>query len=122
MKYIIGIILLAASTTVLAAYDGSTLEKRSINALSYLDDPGSSRNMENLIHTSHLLGKIKGILTISHITYGVTGKALFCAPEFSSLHQPLKVIIKFVQDHPAELHHPEDVIIALSFSTSWPCK
>lgn len=49
-------------------------------------------------------------------------KASFCMPEGSDYVQGLRVLLKYLNDNPAELHEELYVLVERAFGKAWPCK
>jgi len=47
---------------------------------------------------------------------------LFCAPDEVKVGQVLRVVVKYLRDHPGELHNPSADLIVAALNAAFPCK
>ena len=50
------------------------------------------------------------------------GKALFCLPRGINNGQAARVVVKYLKDHPEELHQPAVVLAITAFKDAYPCQ
>jgi hypothetical protein len=51
-----------------------------------------------------------------------TNKNPFCFPKGVTQGQTINVVLKYLDDHPEELHEPASILILKAVKTAWPCK
>ena len=111
MKYIFYFIVSLAMCSNLLAGDGSELLHI---CQTYLDED----QMKESISSGFCIGFLHGVSSTTAIF-----PELFrvCIPDGVSSDQLVRVVIKYLEDHPAELHEQELVLTVLAFREAFPC-
>jgi hypothetical protein len=50
------------------------------------------------------------------------GTNLYCTPKGVTVGQGMKVLVKYMNDHPEELHERTMQLAARAFQKAWPCR
>jgi hypothetical protein len=48
-------------------------------------------------------------------------EAQFCPPKEASVKQALRVLVKYLEEHPKDLHFNLEALTLLAFTSAWPC-
>ena len=46
----------------------------------------------------------------------------FCAPDGVTVGQAINVLVKYLNENPAQLHHGGELLAITAFNEAWPCK
>lgn len=72
----------------------------------------------------YLLG-MKDMLTVWNATdehYKQQGLSKMCVPYEATVAEMVRVVVKFLNDHPTELHEVNAVVVLHAFHDAYPCK
>lgn len=58
---------------------------------------------------------------VNELFYSSNGSD-FCAPENIGVFQGVRVVVKYMDDNPQELHKKLPELVMRSFALAWPCK
>lgn len=53
--------------------------------------------------------------------YKSNRRALICFPEDSTIGQDIRIVVKFLQDHPEKLHYRERNLVFMALQQAFPC-
>ena len=69
------------------------------------------------------LGFMEGVIDASALLHANDPKAViyFCVPQTASGAELAKVIVKYGEDHPEQLHIPGAIFVTNSLSVAFPC-
>ena len=69
------------------------------------------------------LGLMYGILVMKtfYVTNTQKGRILFCAPDGVISGQAARIVIKYLRDHPEELHQPDYALTIAALHAAFPC-
>ena len=69
------------------------------------------------------IGMLKGIVGLNRF-YQIKYKdeAFFCMPEGVTIKQAILIVLKYLKEHPEELHEEETFLVTLAFKNVYPCK
>ena len=78
----------------------------------------------------YITGVTDGIKVATQVNERVNGKPLnlgewggmFCIPDGVKVGQMLRVVVKYLRDHPEELHNDSAELVVAAFLTAFPCK
>ena len=101
------------------------------NAL--LDNCKTVLNMGGRTHTvkgkdaPHKIGYCRGLLRgliLSMQYYRVSSRkdALYCTPDDITSEQAVRVVVKYLEEHPEELHETDAILATKAFMQAFPCK
>ena len=98
------------------------------NCNSYLKLVDGSSNSEIILGTGLCLGTVRGIIdagTVFDTFADQAGKPptnVFCAPESVSTDQGVSVVVKYLKEHPEDLHQRGTTLTVLALKQTFPCK
>lgn len=82
--------------------------------------PGCRGFMERETRNTHVEGTCNGIVRAMFF-FGSTNLG-FCPPKGATVGQAVRVIIAYVDQRPAQMHLPFEVLALRALTGSWPCK
>ncbi|MGI2118179.1 Rap1a/Tai family immunity protein [Shewanella oncorhynchi] len=93
-----------------------------------IDSPDSLNN-DDIIETSMGAGQCAGVISgIRHLNQfyeihlvDTEKKPLFCIPKKASNKQLGKIIIKYIEDHPEQMHENAMNLVVIAFNKAFPC-
>jgi hypothetical protein len=74
-----------------------------------------------LVETSqsgYCRGLIKGIYDV----FLLYEPGIVCAPDQVTLRQNVRIVVKYLNDHPEELHIQDSLLVIRALSKAYPCK
>jgi hypothetical protein len=75
------------------------------------------------LHWDECMGYVIGIDDGIQLAYDIQGKPQpYCIPSEVTTGQMVRVLIKFIKDHPEKAHSKTSVLAVESFITAFPCK
>jgi len=98
------------------------------NCNSYLKLVGGSSNSEIILGAGLCLGTVRGIIDAGAIFDTFADQAgkpptnVFCVPESVSTDQGIRVVIKYLEGHPEDLHQRGTTLTVLALKQAFPCK
>ena len=118
MKTLLVFVLVAIGVTTVIAQDrgpqsGNDLLRKCENVLS-----SSTETVDSAFCLGHISGFFEGLsLKVSEQSTNLT-----CYPESPvTAAQLLRIVVKYMQDHPELLHHPYKFLVADALSEAFPC-
>jgi Rap1a immunity proteins len=100
--------------------DGNKLLSDCGPLIAFLD--GESVDQDKSRGISFCLGLIQGMLHMNQFyEYQLKGAALFCAPNSMTNGQATRIVVKYLRDHPEELHQPDSVLTFTALRAAFPC-
>ena len=86
---------------------------------SNMPDPKFFGNYDVLI----CIGYIAGISDLNALNRGVFGRSFFCFPGAGlSAEQQVLVVVKWMRDHPEQLHESRRMAVVGAFAQAFPCE
>ena len=80
------------------------------------------RSEDNVLH-GVCLGYVSGVIDSAPVyAYLHDSDPSFCTPEGVTAGQARAVVIKFLEDHPADLHLGAETLVVGAAITAWPCE
>jgi hypothetical protein len=61
------------------------------------------------------------INTYAYIGTSLNAESKFCAPKGVTVQQMIRVAVKYMEDRPAQLHHPFRALSLVALHEPWPC-
>ena len=104
---------------------GSELLK---NCNAYMMVTDGSSNSKIILGAGRCLGIVRGIMDAGAIfdTFaekaGKTPPNVFCLPENVSTDQGIRVVVKYLEEHPADLHQRGTALTVRALKQAFPCK
>ncbi|WP_047528498.1 Rap1a/Tai family immunity protein [Pseudomonas sp. 11/12A] len=120
-KYVIWV---AATTACLAAQsamaDGNKLLKECREGIVYVD---GGREPENLFGVGQCMGVIQGTIDTLDLTHALLNSPkIVCLPSGGlETLQVMKIVVKYLNEHPDRLHLNESGLISTALMVSFPC-
>lgn len=118
------LLLIGMLLTVTTAFaDGNELLK-SCNAA--LKDHSSVPSFESGLDAGFCLGFVQGVrqlnLMYQHSRERKVNRPFFCLPEDGIKNiQAIRIVTKFLSEHPEKLHEPEIALVIIAFIEAFPC-
>jgi hypothetical protein len=97
-------------------------------AVENIDLATSTAPAKDVNKVSICLGVVAGILDFERIWFAAANVAAgkpaahFCVPDSVSATQAAKVVVKYGNDHPAELNLPAVMIVISAMKEAFPCR
>jgi hypothetical protein len=91
-------------------------------------EPSSEEDMdeEDMVGLSYCAGLVTGIIALNdtYRQYALKKDVpLFCAPKDGvPIEEGARVIVKYLQDHPEQLHFTDATLAILAFKSAFPCR
>lgn len=131
--FIIIILLCFCTPAISSQVDtGLDLLKACKNAISVFEHRASNIDIiEVSMGSSFCVGYIRGVSDTTKISYfGIMGKNgdlvapfhYFCTPNEVGTEQEIRIVIKYLENHPEKLNQPMLYIIINALSAAFPCK
>lgn len=54
-------------------------------------------------------------------TPGKSERMLYCAPSTATIRQTIMVVVKFLKEHPEQLHRPDMILMIEALNQAFPC-
>jgi hypothetical protein len=107
------------------ALDGNELLAQCTNLLTVVDQAGKKTNpVESAFASGSCTGIAFGV-THTIITYNLVSKPskpLVCLPDTGITNgQAVRIIVKFMQEHPQDLHQDAGAIAVVALGRAFPC-
>ena len=111
--------------------DGNTLLTECGSALRFADAGFKGTDSDRLSakwclgYLDGFVGGFKAMEMVASKTYEEylrMSKTYVCFPEHSTLGQDMRVVVKFLQDHPERLHEDEEFLVFKAFQAAYPCE
>ena len=100
--------------------DGNKLLSDCGPLIAFLDGESVDENKSHGI--GFCLGLMQGMLHMNQFyEYQLKGAALFCAPNSMTNGQAARIVVKYLRDHPEELHQPDSVLTFTALRAAFPC-
>jgi len=97
--------------------DGNKLLTDCGAAVTFMD----GERLLDTVGASHCLGFIQGLNQMNDF-YGLKGAPMFfCRPREVTAGQATRIVVKYLRDHPEELHKEDFVLVVAALSAAFPC-
>jgi hypothetical protein len=113
---IIALFILAMSMPAKAFISGNDLSRYCDESID--SNFGSDVNYDTGMCTGLILGSSQGLV----VGFNFTGATLFCKPNNVTNSQYIKIVAKYLNSYPEELHKPVAVLVADALIQAFPCK
>lgn len=119
----ISIIFVCLFSTDSALADGNQLLER-CNALIRVFDNQNSMVEDDLLEAQHCSGFMKGVLDMNAVYSSMhTEQPLLCVPDEGVLViKAARIVVKYLNEHPEQLHFQDGVLATLALAEAFPCK
>lgn len=101
----------------LLAYGGNDYMK---DCRRYLD--GSLADYEGGLHDGLCIGYTRGVIETHWGWQQFAGRETFCLPDEAENDQFIRVAVKYLEDHPAQLHIQAAISIQIALREAFPCE
>ena len=123
MKIALGLLLFYVAVISLPwwciAADGNRLLADCGAAVTAIDT-GQTITTEKLVDVTRCFAWLEGMLQMNDLYEFKGATAVFCRPNNSTNVQLVRIVVKYLQDHPEELHKDE-FVLAIALRTAFPC-
>lgn len=103
-----------------AAADGNALLKACTASIAAFDSDGV---LGSDYQSGYCLGIINGVSSLSVLLNGAISKGKqYCLPEPMTNIQAARIVVKYLNDNPNVLHHPEGYAVIGAFQSAFPCE
>jgi len=119
--FVLGWCLIWACIANAMGADGSGLLE---NCQAYLKfQSGSSPGgYVNGVQNGMCVAYVQGVIETGQIWHEVVGLETYCLPEISaSSDQFIRVVVQYLENHPADLHHTAAALVQRAFMEAFPC-
>jgi hypothetical protein len=101
--------------------DGNEVLKKCTPLLTSFDS-GKNGDLFALIDGMYCTGWIAGIRDLNSLYEGLVKQPLFCQQEGISNAQFIRIVLKYLREHPEKLDQPAIVLTAQAMQVALPCK
>ncbi len=128
-NYFVAVIffLVCTSSAFGASTDGNEVLGKCQTAIRVVDEGRLSQSDSS--DSMWCMGWIEGVLDMNRLSElmvetGVSkkGDPYFCAPDGIQVGQAVRVVVKYLQDHPEQLHARGIVLAVAALQKAFPCK
>ena len=105
--------------------DGNELLKRCNDDLLYRDNPSLAEKepVRFSYNMGWCAGLLNGVMGYNNVYVETDAEfALFCLPSNITLLQAIRVVVKYLKDHPESLHTDGSGLAILALIKAFPCK
>jgi hypothetical protein len=122
---VLTIFLLSISTQALAELDGNELLGYCNSVIK--QENGDTLSTTELVLAAHCTGYVSGFIDSHAIdSYlfekNTQKKLLYCLPPNSKIIQFVRVIVKYLNEHPEKLHNGARMLVMEALNEAFPCK
>jgi len=117
---LIGLFLLPSWSFADGDSDGNKLLSDCGQLIMLLD--GQSVDQSGSEGIAFCLGLLQGLLHMNQLyEHHLKGAALFCSPTGTTTGQAARIVVKYLRDHPEELHKRNSVLAFIALRNAFPC-
>jgi hypothetical protein len=83
-----------------------------------------TNTIEGVVRKSHCIGYLQGIMDGVQSVFGLKPASKFFCPPSQGISgdQMVRIVVKYLRDHPSELHESARSSVILAYMQSFPCK
>lgn len=81
----------------------------------------TQRNPSSIIGPAWCYGYLKGIAEMQMVIQETPRLIAYCVPEGVTMSQIKSIVLKYVQDHPEDLHYPSIGLVIVALNKAFPC-
>ena len=121
---LIGFLHAAAAATT---QDGNKLLRACTQAIRFTDSPETLaqafRQPEQVMEAGYCLGLLRGVANMNMVwqMYTKDASMFFCLPPESIVNQWMRIVVRYLQQHPEKLHEEDIGLVSLAFTSAFPC-
>ena len=83
---------------------------------------GEKQDESKATGVAFCLGLMQGMLHMNnYYEYNQKGATLFCQPDGNTIGQAARIVVKYLQEHPEELHKRESMLAIEALRVAFPC-
>ncbi len=129
--FLLAAFLLFCASPVCAGPDGNQLLKKCQQAIRQYDDQPSNPSPGDSLDAGWCIGWVGSVIEMNYLHRDFAAKShpisadkfYFCAPgEGLTAIQAIRVIVKYLKEHPEDLHHNAMLLTNLALKSAFPCK
>ena len=127
MKTVLSLLLLVVTVFSLPSWsfaqdrDGNKLLADCEASIAIIDDRAQSLGTAKLHGSGRCLGFLQGLKRASDYYEFTKRGGLFCAPDSVTYGQQIRIVVKYLQNHPERLHEDEFILAATALRAAFPC-
>ena len=99
--------------------DGNRLRSVCGAAVAFVDTQSLQRL--NSVDVGFCFGLMEGMMAMNQVYEYRLKNALFCQPKDITSAQAARIVVKYLRDHPEELHQPGSILAYVALSKAFPC-
>lgn len=88
--------------------------------INFVDGNVKSLDASKLVGAGRCVGFLQGVFAMNYY-YEWKGDGLFCFPNSVTYGQYVRIVVKYLRDHPEQLHKDEFLLAATALITAFPC-
>ena len=117
MKHWLAVLFMLVFPTTVSAYDKA-------EEILWACNGDESKTPEAAFEEIHCIGYISGVLDGIQLVFGVRPEfKFFCPPESGiSSDQQVRIVTKWLEDNPKELHKSARMSVLMAFAKAFPCE
>jgi Ssp1 endopeptidase immunity protein Rap1a len=108
--------------------DGNALLRGCTLAIRLVDTPEATRTEvferpDLVMDAGYCFGLLRGMADMNKLwqMYTKDTSMYFCLPPQSNMGQWMRVVVKYLQAHPEQLHEEATGLVSLAFTNAFPC-
>jgi Ssp1 endopeptidase immunity protein Rap1a len=108
--------------------DGNQLLRACALAMHLIDSPQAEiqalEKPQQALEAGYCLGLLRGLANMNMVWQDHTKDTsmFFCLPTESTTGQWMRVVVKYLQEHPERLHEDDITLARLAFTSAFPCQ
>lgn len=121
------LLVLLYSATAAPVQDGNRLLRACTLAMRFMDSPQAQEQAlgkpHQALEAGYCLGLLRGLTNMNMVWQQYTKDAsmFFCVPPESKTGQWMRVVVKYLQEHPERLHEEDIALASLALTSAFPC-
>jgi len=116
MKVILLVVVTICLILVVIHSAGAKTGNEMLSECRNAENPANSTTATEYLNYSFWLGQINGVLD-TMLYY-----RMICLPDRVTVGQNLSIVMKYLRDHPKELHKEASYLIIQAFAEAFPCR
>ena len=115
------------STAATTTRDGNQLLSACTHAIRITDSPQALRQPfrepDIALEAGYCIGFLSGVanMNIFWQTRTKDTSMFFCLPPEGIINQLMRVVVKYLQEHPEKLHDPDIAVASMALANAFPC-
>jgi hypothetical protein len=100
--------------------DGNLLLKHCNVAIRFVDAPTSVTSQE-AESGMYCMGLVRGIVDTVMLFKNRVSPGRPCLTTEIKTSQAVRIVVKYLNDHPEQLHHDDSLLVVVALKTAFPC-